>query len=243
MNRKQLVITILIAFFVGALGSILIGHYVLPYMSKFSGFSWLSKVVSNAPIVINHTEQVQLNEGVNLIDLIKQSGNFTVSIYDLNNNYLGNGVIVTSDGLILSPDSVIRAQTQVMIVLNDGRSFTGQVQPKDPKSVLVAVTIPAGNLSVAQFDPTDTLQPGQRVIYLGRGNVKFERLAATGLITQSLANQLANKQISSDVVIGADYFGGPIINLAGKVVGLTVDGSKNIISEDLQKALTKYLAK
>ena len=243
MNRKQLVITILIAFFVGALGSILIGHYVLPYMSKFSGFSWLSKVVSNAPIVINHTEQVQLNEGVNLIDLIKQSGNFTVSIYDLNNNYLGNGVIVTSDGLILSTDSVIRAQTQVMIVLNDGRSFTGQVQPQDPKSVLVAVTIPAGNLSVAQFDPTDTLQPGQRVIYLGRGNVKFEHLAATGLITQSLANQLANKQISSDVVIGADYFGGPIINLAGKVVGLTVDGSKNIISEDLQKALTKYLAK
>lgn len=242
MTKKQLFITILVAFFVGAIGSLLLGHFALPYLSNFRGLSWLSKLTTTSPIVINRSEQIQLNEGVNLIDLIKTSGNFTVSIYGTKDNFLGNGLIVTSDGLILVPQNIIGAQTQLSVVINDGKKFPATVKSKDSKNGLAILGISAQGLPIAQFDDAKDLEPGHRVIYLGRGNAKFEREAIPGFVTQSLANQLGAKQISSDAVLTPDYFGGPIFNLSGHVVGLVVNGTQNIISEDLKPALSEYLS-
>src|SRR3989344_5020849 len=109
MNRKQLTIIILIAFFVGALGSILLGRFTLPYLSRYQGLSWLSKLSTTSPIVINRREEVHLNEGANLIDLAKQAGNYTVSFYKgvlPNYKFVGNGIIMSSDGLIFTTKEV-----------------------------------------------------------------------------------------------------------------------------------------
>jgi S1-C subfamily serine protease len=243
MSRKQIIYIILIAFFVGALGSIVLGRFALPYLSKFPGLSWLSKLTTTSPIVINRSEVVQLNDGANLQDLIKQTGNITVSILDANNNFLGNGIIVTADGLIFTSDSILRGLTKVKVVTNDGKIFEGLARAKDPKSALVIVSIESNNLPVAQFESAANMDPGQRIIYLGRGNVAFQHFARTGFVTQNLANQTQiAKQLSTDVATTADLIGGPIINLSGHVVAMALDGNQNIISENLQTALASYLA-
>ncbi len=235
MNRKQFIYTVLIAFFIGAFGSIILGRFLFPLIG-------LARFATNSPIVINRREEVQLNEGVNLIDLIKQSGNFTVGIYGTKNNFLGNGTIVTSDGLVLTANSVIAGQTQVSVLTNDGKKFPAALKTKDTKNNLVLLKIDATNLPVVQFENAEDLKAGQRVIFLGRSNVNFEHKAVTGLVTQSLANQLTGKQIYTDAVIDIDYVGGPIVNLNGRVVGLTLSNGQNIIGEDLQTFLTNYLA-
>ena len=242
-KHKQWLYFLLIAFFVGALGSITMSRLVLPYLGTFRNLSFLNKLSSSSPIVINRTEEVQLNEGVNLIDLVKQSGNFTVSIYDQKNNFLGNGLIVTSDGMILTSSTVVGKQNQLIVTTNDGQKFPATIRSKDAKTGIVALNISSSNLTVGQFDNASSLLPGHRVIYIGRGNVKFEHEALAGFVTQSLANQLTDKQISSDAVITSDFFGGPIVNLSGHVVGLVIDNKKNIISEDLQTLLTSFLQK
>lgn len=243
MIRKHIIYIILIAFFVGALGSIVISRFALPYLATFKGLSGLNRLSSASPIVINRTEQVQLNEGVNLIDLIKQAGNITVTIYGPNNNFLGNGLIATTDGLILTSSDILQKLSQFVVVTNDGQKFQATRSDRVSLKGLAILTIKAFGLATGQFDNASSLQPGHRVIILGRGNVKFEHEATSGIVTQSLANQLDNKQIASDAALSADYFGGPIINLSGHVVGLVVNSSRNIIAEDLQDALNKYLAK
>ncbi len=243
MIKKQWIYFLLIAFFVGALGSIILGRLVLPYLATFRNLSFLNKLSSSSPIVVNRTQEVQLNEGVNLIDLVKEAGNFTVSVYDSKNNFLGNGLVMTSDGLIFTSSAVIQKQIQFLVVTNDGQKFPATIKNKDSKSGLIVLSISSANLRTGQFDNASSLQPGHRVIYMGRGNVKFEHEVLAGFITQSLANQLADKQISSDAVITSDYFGGPIVNLSGHVVGLVIDNKKNIISEDLQTFLNDYLKK
>jgi S1-C subfamily serine protease len=243
MTRKQIIYIVLIAFFVGAFGSIIISRFAIPYLATFKGLSGLNKLSSASPIVINRTEQVQLNEGVNLIDLIKQAGNITVTIYGANNNFLGNGLIATTDGLVFTSSDILQKQSQFVVMTNDGQKFSATRNDKVSFKGLALLTIQASGLATSQFDSATGLQPGHRVIYLGRGNVKFEHEAVSGIITQSLANQLDNKQIASDAVLNSDYFGGPIINLTGHVVGLVVNSSKNIIAEDLQDVLNKYLAK
>ena len=243
MNKKQLTIIVLIAFFIGGLGSIVLGRFVLPALASVRGLSWLSKLNNNSPIIINRTQEVQLNDGLNLVDLIKRSGNIMVGIYGPANNFLSNGVIMTSDGLIFASSALIGNQTRLTVLTNDGQKFSATLKDKDMKTGLVALTITVTGLSGAQLDDAASLEPGHRVIYLGRGNVKFEHAATTGLITQSLVNQLGDQQISSDATFTSDYFGGPIINLSGHVVGIVINNTQNIISEKLQTALTAYLSK
>ncbi len=246
MTKKQLFLIVIIAFFVGAAGSLAFTRSIFPYQGTIPGWGWANKFATNAPITITRHEEVQLNEGVNVIDLIRQAGNITASIYTTSATapvFLGNGLLMTSDGLIFTSVPVVGKQTQFSVVTNDGSKFLGSLKSQDIKTGLAILTIQATNLPTAQFDNAADLKTGQRVISIGRGNVKFEHMAVTGLVVQSLANELGPKQISSDVVVNADYFGGPIINLSGHAVGLVIDATRNIIAEDLQTALSKYLAK
>ncbi len=242
MNRRQVIIFVLIAFFVGAIGSIVIGRFVIPYLATIPKLQSLNRLATNSPIIVNRREEVQLNEGVNLIDLIKQAGNVTVSIFDAKNNFLGNGAVVTSDGLIMTPNSVIQSQTTVNVTTGDGQKLVGTVKTQDATSGITLLTIPATGLPTAQFDDAAKLETGHRVIFLGRSNAAFQHQAMAGFVTQTLANQLGPKQISTDAVITADYFGGPIVNLTGRVVGLTVNNGQNIIGENLQTVLNNYLS-
>ena len=129
-----------------------------------------------------------------------------------------------------------------MLFRSDGLKFVGEVKFRDPKTNIAIFKISANNLSTAQFEEAANLETAQRLIYLGRSNVKFEHEAITGFVTQSLANQLGTtKQIFSDAQLSADYSGGPIINLSGRVVGMTLENGKTITAEDLQTLLTNYL--
>lgn len=243
MNRKQITITVLIAFLVGAFGSVVFTHFIFPPLSGVRGFGWLKSLVSSAPIIINRTQEVQFTEGVDLADLVKQAGNITVSIYDPKNNFLGNGIIATSDGLIMTTLDAVRQFSEVGVMTSDGQKFTGTQAAVDPKTRLALFKIPATGLPAAQFDNAATLEPGRRVLYIGRGNVKFEHEVLIGYVTQSLSNQLDQSQVSTDIAAGADFVGGPIVNLSGHVVGLSIASSKNIVSETLQQALSNYLKK
>jgi len=240
--RKYVIWILIIAFFVGGIGGVVLNRYLLPYLSTFTGFSFLNSVVTSSPIVINRHEEVQLNEGVNLVDLIKQSGNITVSIVDNKNNFLGNGIVATSDGLILTTSQTIQNQIAVSVIANDGTKYAAALKSKDTETNLVMLSITANNLPVAQFDNAANLIAGQRVLFIGRSNVKFEHESLAGFVTQSLANQLQAKQITTDAVVSSDFVGGPIINLNGHVVGLVSAAGQNVISEDIKTFLNNYFS-
>lgn len=241
--KSQILWMVVIAFFVGAAGSILIGRFLIPYLAINKGWTSLNKIATASPIIITHTNEVQLNEGVNLIDLVKQAGNVTVSIYDPANNFLGNGLVVTSDGTIFTATSILQKFTTVTVVTNSGQSYPATIKSKETKTGLGILSIQAQNLTVVQFDDAVNLKAAQRVIFLGRGNTPFEREALAGLVTQSLANELGVRVIAADVSPNADFVGGPIINLAGRVVGMQLIDGQNIISENLRSALNTYLSK
>ncbi|MBX4188143.1 MAG: S1C family serine protease [Candidatus Doudnabacteria bacterium] len=253
MNRRQVVIFLLIAFFVGALGSIFFTRIVFPYLSTVNGFEWVGKLQSNAPIVITKREEVRLNEGVNLIELTKQAQTVVVSIFHpATRAFLGNGLIITSDGTIFSTKEIVGLNEQVTIQTNDGSVYPGTVRALDPKSPIAVVSISARDLPVAQFLDSGNMQTAQRVFALGRTNLEFTREFASGLITKTLANNLDfQKVLSSDVFessivtdahLNTGYIGGPVVNLQGLIIGMVTGPEGQILpSEAVNGAIKSYL--
>jgi S1-C subfamily serine protease len=255
MSRRQWIYLVSVAFFVGALGSIILGRFVIPKVASLTGWESLNKLVSNAPIVINRTTEVRLNEGVNLIELAKQASGITVSLYKTTNqppSYAGLGTIMTSDGLIFSSRTTIGSDTKLTAVLNDGKSYEALVRATDPKSDLVVLTIPAQGLSVATFGKSTEMQSGQRVVVPGIANRQFEREFNSGFITNTVSNNKYLGQTFSserlgdvfgtDLSLKANYGGAPVVNLDGRLVAMVVnDRNELMIAENLQTALASYL--
>lgn len=254
MSGKNILWFLVIAFVFGAAGSIVFDRYIIPEVADLTGFSGLRKLTTDAPIIINRKEEVQLNEGVNMIALTKQAYTTAVSIYTTKDpkKYLGNGFIVTSDGLIFTSKEVVGTQSEVAVVLNDGAVYTGLVRAMDPKSELAVVTITANDLSLVQFSDAAEMQTGQRVLALGRTDKEFSRKVVSGLVTKTVYNnansdkvlstEILEQSIETDAKTSVDYVGGPIFNLTGRVIGMVANSAgKILISESMDTALKSYL--
>lgn len=253
MSRKILGLGILI-FVIGGIGGVMFNRFVIPWAATLPGFSGLHKLESSHPVVINRTEEIHYNDGANFIDISKQGSAYTVGVYTQSGGttrFLSNGVIATADGMIVTSKTSIANQTNLIVVTNDGNTFPAQVRALDPRSELAVLTINATNLPFAQFSDADGLQASQRLIYVGRSNKEFVRDFAIGVVTRPVSNQASldrvyytevfENTVQTDADLTQDYVSGPVLNLEGRVVGMTTSTLGVLIGEDIRTAVSSYL--
>ncbi len=145
----------------------------------------------------------------------------------------GSGVIVRSDGYILTNDHVVEGASggRVTVTLSDGREFTGQVFP-DFRSDLAVVKIDPGAtpLPVASFSTGPAVRPGQWAIAVG-SPFDLQNTMTVGVISavgrhQSIGAGPAARYypdlIQTDAAINPGNSGGPLFGIDGKVIGINV---------------------
>jgi len=139
-------------------------------------------------------------------------------------NGAGTGWIIDPTGYIVTNAHVVEGATRISVILNDGRSFTPQSVWSDPFTDLAVVKINAQNLPAAAVY-TGELEVGQPVAAVGNGLGEGISLKA-GWVSRlgvSIATDYGTLYdlIETDVPFNAGHSGGPLINLAGQVVGIT----------------------
>lgn len=137
---------------------------------------------------------------------------------------LGSGVIVSSEGFILTNNHVIRNATSIDIMLSDKRQFKGKVVGGDPQTDIAVVKIEAKNLTPAPLGDSSALRVGDTVMAFGnpfqqyftvtRGTVSA--LGRSGLGIEPLPANF----IQTDAAINPGNSGGPLVNVRGQVVGI-----------------------
>ncbi len=146
----------------------------------------------------------------------------------------GTGFIISADGLILTNKHVAQAApaatAQYRIILNNGREYYAQLIGKDPAGDLAVLKIFDKNLPFVELGDSDRLQVGQTVIAIGNALGRYQNSATKGIISglgrSIVASDLVGDVESLDNVIQTDAdinpgnSGGPLIDLAGKVVGI-----------------------
>ncbi|MDP2734929.1 MAG: trypsin-like peptidase domain-containing protein [bacterium] len=154
----------------------------------------------------------------------------------------GSGFIVSADGMVVTNKHVVLDEdADYTVFLTDGRSFPAKVLAKDPLQDLAVLKIDQesvvdqnGNVSskpfpVARLGDSDRLQIGQTVVAIGNALGEFRNTVSVGVIsglgrtiTASGGNfvETIEDVIQTDAAINKGNSGGPLLNLAGEVVGI-----------------------
>lgn len=147
----------------------------------------------------------------------------------------GSGMIVGSDGLILTNNHVVAPAAQggtLRVVLQDGRSAIGSIVGQDPQSDIALVRTDLPGLNTVELGDSDRVRVGQQVTAFGSplglgGSVTTGIVSAVdravGIPAESGAPGASDtvlNAIQTDAAINPGNSGGPLVDADGRVVGI-----------------------
>lgn len=131
------------------------------------------------------------------------------------------GVIVSEDGYILTSSfNFVGQPASTLVTLTDGRRFTAQIICKDDLKSLTLIKIEANKLPVIQITKNSEIEVGQWAIALGRTYDPESPNISIGIV--SAKKRVWGKAIQVDAKISPTNYGGPILNVEGKMMGILV---------------------
>ncbi len=135
---------------------------------------------------------------------------------------LGSGVIVSSDGYILTNNHVVGHADEIHVTLLDKREFTAKVIGKDPKTDLALIKIDTKQpLPAASLGDSEQTEVGDWVVAIG-SPFGFNLTVTSGIVSakgRALGGNYDNF-IQTDASINPGNSGGPLFNTAGQVIGI-----------------------
>ncbi len=162
----------------------------------------------------------------------------------------GSGFIVREDGCLVTNAHVVSDADRIQVRLADGRRFDGRLVGLDERVDLALLKIEAQNLPVALLGDSNKTRVGEFVLALGHP-FGLEQTVSFGIVSRKGAPiQVAApgfEFIQTDAAVNPGNSGGPLVNMAGEVVGVNsmaaVNGSIGFaIPVNLVKALLPQLA-
>lgn len=136
---------------------------------------------------------------------------------------MGSGVIVSSDGYIITNYHVIKEADEITVLLWDKREFQGTVIGSDPKTEISIIKIDTEGLPTLPWGDSDTLQVGEVVLAVGNPyglnqTVTMGIVSALGRANVGIADY--EDFIQTDAAINPGNSGGALVNARGKLVGI-----------------------
>lgn len=148
----------------------------------------------------------------------------------------GSGVLITTDGYIITNNHVVENASQIEVVLPDKRTFKGKVVGTDPNTDLALVKINGKNLPVVPLGNSDAVQVGEWVLAVGYP-LSLSSTVTAGIISAkgrsigildrpargrdpSSPGTAIESFIQTDAAINPGNSGGALVNTAGQLIGI-----------------------
>ncbi len=150
---------------------------------------------------------------------------------------LGSGVIVTTDGYVLTNNHVVQAADQIDIALSDGRDVKARLVGADPETDLAVLKIDLPNLPVMTFGRSETLKVGDVVLAIGN---PFD---VGQTVTMGIVSALGRTYpginpfesfIQTDAAINEGNSGGALVDSNGHLVGINTAIYSPVFSQAAQ---------
>jgi Do/DeqQ family serine protease len=136
----------------------------------------------------------------------------------------GSGVIVSSDGYIITNNHVINGASDIEITLNDKKSYKAELIGTDVTNDIALVKIDAIDLPYITFGDSDNVRVGEWVLAVGNpynltATVTAGIISAKGRDLLS-KNNTTESYIQTDAVVNSGNSGGALVNTHGELIGI-----------------------
>lgn len=241
--------------------------WVLATLLLLGGAYWLGSSNGSLPLQVQELEaepSPDWEEAV--VSVVDQIGASVVKIYTTQRYFLdslfglipreeqgiGSGVIIDTDGYVLTNAHVVGDAVDIRVSLPDGRDFPGRIVGTAPGYDLAVIHIEADGLQAAELGDSSSLRVGQQVIAIGNP-FGLDFTVTTGVVSalnRSLdlgpGTEPLQDLIQTDAAINPGNSGGPLVDLRGRVIGINtavLRGSYEVAAQGLGFAVSADTAK
>lgn len=145
-------------------------------------------------------------------------------------NGLGSGIIINSDGHILTNHHVIKDVDELKVKLIDGREADAKVLGTDPNTEVALIKIDLDDLPSVDLGNSDNLEIGEWVIAIG-SPLRLTSTVTAGIVSalsrdipiirnQNQTSMGIDNFIQTDAAINPGNSGGALVNIRGEVIGI-----------------------
>ena len=155
----------------------------------------------------------------------------------------GSGFFINDQGYILTNNHVVEGTKEVSIVLSDGTEQKATIVGTDQYSDIAVLKTDGTVPAVASLGNSDVLDPGESVIAIGsplgnfKNTVTVGVVSATGRSIDTGNGYQIEDLIQTDAAINNGNSGGPLVNLAGEVIGINTLVVRNTNSGNVAEGL------
>ncbi|MDR2473010.1 MAG: Do family serine endopeptidase [Tannerella sp.] len=139
----------------------------------------------------------------------------------------GSGVIISTDGYIITNNHVIDGADSIAVTLNDKRTFNAKVIGSDPRTDIALIKVDATDLQPVTFGDSETLKVGEWVLAVGNpfdltSTVTAGIVSAKGrsIMTGESDTDKIMSFIQTDAAVNPGNSGGALVNTKGELVGI-----------------------
>ncbi len=139
----------------------------------------------------------------------------------------GSGVIISTDGYIITNNHVIENADEIEVTMNDNRKYTGKIVGRDPSTDIALIKIEEKDLPVIPFGDSEKLKVGEWVLAIGNpfnlnSTVTAGIVSATGRSVMTGRDDVSRVAsfIQTDAAVNPGNSGGALINTKGELIGI-----------------------
>lgn len=201
-------------FVLGAAGGIWAQAFLLPYLG------WNARTQ-----LVQQVSRISVTEQAALEKTVEKSSRAVVSVQS-SGARRGSGLVVTSDGLILTRASLVPSGFSVSVSLDQSlEKILAQVLKRDAVNNLALLKVEKSGLATAGFMNDGDLKPGMTLVLIARSD--------TGtIVNEGVVRSVAGDLIQSTMTETAASTGAAIFTVEGRVAGIaaiTSSGSVTVI--------------
>jgi len=171
----------LLIFVLGILLGFFLNYILFPYFLKFH----FSKLPPSAPIYINQTKEIRIQENTALKEAIEKVEKtiFAIKTKTQKGKIIeGSGIILTSDGFGITLNELV-PQGGSFEIFVEGEKVQFQILKRDPKENLALIKFEKRNLKTPPFFNLENLKLGERVFLVGtRLGKEFQKEVNEGIV-------------------------------------------------------------
>lgn len=213
------ILKIIAVFAIGTVGGIFADQILWPYFIERPLF--YKYRLEQAPIYVTERNEIIIQENTALIEAIEKVEKAVVGIRSQSKTgkvLEGSGLVVTSDGLVITLADLVPSGWEVSLFL-DGKTMTPKVLQRTDD--LALLKIEQTNLPTASFADFNSIKLGERVFLVG---VIFEDEVPQKNVNEGIIKTFNTETLQTSVFDSTDLQGSSLFNIEGQLVGLnTVD--------------------